>query len=69
MVSLVANIFAKVRCSRIFYKLWRQGGDYSHPGIDYYEQRYRERMLNNLQKKAQNLGFELVKKSSENLVS
>ena len=30
------------------------------PGIDAYEQKYRERMLNQLQRKAQSLGFDLV---------
>lgn len=57
------------KIARIFYKLWTQGGDYTDPGMDYYEQRYRERMLKNLQKKAHNLGFNLVEKSYENLVS
>ena len=57
------------KIARIFYKLWTQGGDYTDPGMDYYGQRYRERMLNNLQKKAHNLGFNLLEKSSGNLVS
>lgn len=57
------------KIARIFYRLWTQGGDYTDPGMDYYEQRYRERMLKNLQKKAHNLGFNLVEKSCENLVS
>ncbi|MEM7556704.1 MAG: hypothetical protein AAF378_21920 [Cyanobacteria bacterium P01_A01_bin.84] len=56
------------KIARIFYKLWTQRGDYTDPGMDHYEQRYRERMLNNLQKKAYNLGFNLLEKSSENLV-
>ena len=43
------------KIARIFYKLWTQGGDYTDPDMDYYEQRYRERMLKNLQKKANNL--------------
>lgn len=33
-------------------------------GTDYYEQKHRERAVNNLQKKAQALGFELVAQSS-----
>ncbi len=32
----------------------------SDPGADYYEQQYRERMVNNLKKKARLMGFELV---------
>jgi hypothetical protein len=37
--------------------------------MDYYEQRYRERMVNNLHKKAQAFGFELIPQLSGNLVS
>ena len=54
---------------RIFYKLWTTGGDYTDPGMDYYEQRYRERMVNNLHKKAQSFGFELIPHPSANTVS
>ncbi|MBD2342291.1 hypothetical protein H6G64_35850 [Calothrix sp. FACHB-156] len=39
------------------------------PGMHYYEQRYRERMVKNLHKKAQAFGFELIPQVSENLVS
>jgi hypothetical protein len=37
--------------------------------VDYYEQRYRERMLHSLQKKAQALGFELAAQSTTKVVS
>ena len=57
------------KIARIFYKLWTYRGDYTDPGMDYYEQRYRERMVNNLHKKAQAFGFELIPQPSENLVS
>ena len=57
------------KIARIFYKLWTSGGDYTDPGIDYYEQRKEERMVNNLHKKAQAFGFELIPQPSENLVS
>ncbi len=36
------------------------GGLYTDPGMDYYEHKYQEQILNNLKKKAQSLGFELV---------
>ena len=39
------------KIARIFYKLWINGGDYTDPGMDYYEQRYRERIVNNLSTK------------------
>ncbi|MDV2997930.1 MAG: hypothetical protein N4J56_008069 [Chroococcidiopsis sp. SAG 2025] len=28
------------KIARIFYKLWTTGGNYTDPGMDYYEQRY-----------------------------
>jgi hypothetical protein len=37
--------------------------------MDYYEQRYQERVINNLQKKALALGFELVLQPEANTVS
>ena len=57
------------KIARIFYQLWTTGGDYTDPGMDYYELRYRERMVNNLHKKAQAFGFELIPQPSGNLVS
>lgn len=57
------------KIARIFYQLWTTGGDYTDPGMDYYEQRYRERIVNNLHKKAQAFGFELIPQPSANLVS
>jgi hypothetical protein len=37
---------------------------YQELGADYYEQQYRQRVINNLSKKAQSLGFQLVEASS-----
>ena len=51
------------KLARIFYSLWTKGGEYHDPGIDVYEQQYRQRVLNNLQRKADQLGFELVPQS------
>ena len=48
------------KLARIFYCLWTKGGEYRDPGVDVYEQQYRQRVLNNLQRKADQLGFELV---------
>ena len=50
------------KIARIFYHVWSTGKAYVDPGVDAYEQKYRERMLNQLQRKAQSLGFELVSK-------
>jgi len=44
----------------IFYSMLKNKTEYRDPGVDYYEQRYRERLLNSLQKKAATLGFQLV---------
>ena len=49
----------------IFYCLWTKGGEYNDPGIDVYEQQYQQRVLKNLQRKADQLGFELVPLSNE----
>ncbi len=51
------------KLARMFYRLWTTGQPYSDPGADYYEQQYRERMVNNLKKKALSLGFELIAQS------
>ena len=48
------------KLARIFYCLWRGGGEYRDPGVDVYEQQYQQRVLKNLQRKADQLGFELV---------
>ena len=57
------------KLARIFYRLWTTGGNYQDLGMDYYEQRYQERVINNLQKKALALGFELVPQPEANTVS
>ncbi len=48
------------KLARLFYQMWTTHGTYTDPGMDYYEQKYHQRILNNLKKKAQSLGFELV---------
>ena len=52
------------KLARIFYHLWTTGDTYIDPGVDAYEQRYRQRTLSYLEQKAQALGFELVPHSS-----
>lgn len=51
------------KIARIFYHVWSKGDAYVDPGVETYEQKYRERMLNQLQQKAQSLGFDLVPKA------
>jgi len=48
------------KIARLFYRMWTTGGQYADPGMDYYEQRYQEQVLNHLRNKAHSLGFDLV---------
>jgi transposase len=57
------------KLARIFYRLWSLGESYDDPGVNYYEQRYQEQIVKNLQKKAQALGFDLVATPSTQIVS
>jgi transposase len=43
----------------LFYNALRHGMDYTDPGAAYYEERYRQRVLNNLRRRAKTLGFVL----------
>lgn len=53
------------KLARLFYQIWKTAGQYSDPGMDYYEQKYQDLMLKSLQKKADALGLQLVPKSEE----
>lgn len=44
----------------LFYNALRYGIEYQDAGADYYEEQYRQRVLRNLRRRAQTLGFELV---------
>lgn len=48
------------KLARLFYRMWTSSGQYADPGVDYYELKYQEQVLNHLQKKALSLGFQLV---------
>ena len=43
----------------LFYNAIRYGMDYTDPGATYYEERYRQRVLSNLQRRAKQLGYVL----------
>ena len=43
----------------LFYNTLRHGMSYADPGAAYYEDRYKQRALNNLQRRAKSLGFVL----------
>lgn len=48
------------KLARIFYHLWSRQQSYVDPGVEFYEQQYKERTLKQLQRKAHALGFDLV---------
>jgi transposase len=48
------------KLTRIFYHMLRYRTDYVDPGFQYYEQKYQQRVLNNLKRKARLLGYELI---------
>lgn len=48
------------KLARIFYAMLKRKTAYRDPGVDYYEQRYHQRLLNSLQRKAATLGFVLT---------
>lgn len=50
------------KLAALFYRALRFGLRYSDPGAEYYEERYRRRVIDNLQRRARSLGFTLVEK-------
>ena len=48
------------KLARLIYRMLKFRFNYQDPGPDYYEQRYRSRLLSNLKQKARSLGFSLV---------
>jgi transposase len=55
-----ANTALAHKLSRILYRMLRYGTDYVDPGLHYYEQKYQQRVLNNLKRRARLLGYELI---------
>ena len=50
------------KLARIFYQMLKFGQEFVEHGIDYYETKYRVRVISNLKKRAKDLGYELVEK-------
>lgn len=48
------------KIAKIIYNMLRHGVGYKEAGQDYYEQKYRDRVVKNLKKKAEELGFSLI---------
>lgn len=47
----------------LFYRALRFGLTYADPGAEYYEERYKRRVIDNLHRRARGLGFKLVEVS------
>ncbi len=47
----------------------KQGGEYVDAGQDYYERQYRERVVQNLQRRAKELGLILVPETPQEAVT
>ncbi|MEG5175438.1 transposase, partial [Microcoleus sp. B3-D7] len=60
-----ANTAAAHKLARIFYHLWSTKTAYADAGADYYEQKYRQRIVSKLEKTAESFGFELVAKTPQ----
>jgi transposase len=56
------------KMARLIYAMLTKGTAYVDAGQEYYEERYRSRVLHNLKRKAQELGFELVAMQKEAVV-
>lgn len=48
------------KVAAMFYKILRYGEHYCAPGADYYEERYRQRVLKNLERRAKQFGLTLI---------
>ncbi|MFC1602920.1 IS110 family transposase [Pseudomonadota bacterium] len=48
------------KLARLIYNMLKHGTEYVDQGQDYYEQKYHERVVNNLRKRAAQFGFELT---------
>ena len=53
------------KLARLVYSMLKNGADYVDVGQKYYEERYRGRVIQNLKRKAQELGFKLVELSEQ----
>ncbi len=55
-----ANVATAHKLARLFYRLWKNGDNYHDQGQDYYEKKYKERIVKNLKNKFQQLGYEIT---------
>lgn len=57
------------KLARIFYHMWTTGQSYTDLGSDYYENRYKERVLRNITRRARELGYDAVLQPIEQRVA
>ncbi len=57
------------KLARIIYNILKHGTEYKDLGQDHYETRYRQRVLNNLKKRAKQFGYELVNVKEQQAVT
>jgi len=58
-----ANTATAHKIARLVYSMLKHGTEYIDQGQNYYELKYRERIIKNLHKRAKELGFEMVPQS------
>ena len=56
------------KLAKIIFNMLKNGEEYRESGQSYYDEQYRNRVIKNLNKRAKEFGFELVKQS-ENMAS
>jgi transposase len=57
------------KLARIFYRMWTTGQSYTDLGSDYSENRYKERVLRNITRRARELGYDAVLQPIEQRVA
>jgi transposase len=57
------------KLARIFYRMWTTRQSYTDLGSDYYENRYKERVLRNITKRARELGYDAILQPIEQRVA
>lgn len=56
------------KIARIFYEMLRTRTEYKDLGVDYYQNRYKERTIRHLKRKAKALGLELINSNIDHMV-
>jgi transposase len=57
------------KLARTVYRMLKHGKAYTDVGVEYYERRYRERLLKSLQRRAAEMGFELLSTSTGEILT